>query len=324
MKIQRREKILGIAALGLLGLVALYFLLIAGDSRSDEQLATDRTKLTTEIDGKQKMLQAAARDAKRMADWQKRSLPADPVIARSLYQDWVRTLANKVNLHAATIVVNDAGARRDQFSKISCTLRARGSLGDLIDFMHEFYSVGYLHQIRKLDVKPVQSEHDLDINMTIEALSLPTAETKGQLPKETGHGLLLAKRSEYHEPIVARNFFTAYVKPKPPAPPAPPQVAAPAPRRRDPPTIDPADYAFVTGITEVDGAFQVWLQDRIVGKLWKLGTGEVFAIGKVQGKVETIDPDGGTVIEFDGHRRRLRDGENLHGGIEIKADGPKQ
>ena len=56
MKIQRREKILGIAALGLLGLVALYFLLIAGDSRSDEQLATDRTKLSTEIEGKQKLL----------------------------------------------------------------------------------------------------------------------------------------------------------------------------------------------------------------------------------------------------------------------------
>ena len=40
MKLQRREKILAGVALGLVGLAGLWFLLFAGDSRSDDQLVS--------------------------------------------------------------------------------------------------------------------------------------------------------------------------------------------------------------------------------------------------------------------------------------------
>ena len=316
MKLQRREKILGGVALGLVGLVALYFLLIAGDSRSTEQLIGERSKLELEIKTKNDLLKAAARDAKRMSDWQHRSLPADPATAKSLYQNWLRGLASRVNFRSPTIAANEAGSRRDQFTRISFAVRAHAALGDLVDFLYEFYSVGYLHQIRKMDIKPVPNSRELDVNMTIEALSLPSAEAKTELPKEAGHGLKLPKLADYRSPIVSRNLFAGYVRPKPPP------SAAPPPRRRERPSVDPADYAFVTGFTEVDGAAQVWLQDRIVGKLWKLGDGESFAIGKMQGKIEAIAPDGEVIVEFDGRRRRLRRGDNLHGGVEIKGETP--
>ena len=63
--------------------------------------------------------------------------------------------------------------------------------------------------------------------------------------------LQLAKLSDYRDPIVKRDFFAAYVRPAPASPP-----------RRDR-TVDPADFAFVTGFTEVDGTAQVWIQDRM-------------------------------------------------------------
>ena len=94
--------------------------------------------------------------------------------------------------------------------KISFTLHAQAKLGELVQFMYEFYSAGFLHQIRKLDIKPNKNSRDLDVDLSIEALSLPTAASKTQLSKEAGHGLQLAKLADYRDPIVKRDFFAPY------------------------------------------------------------------------------------------------------------------
>jgi len=317
MKLQQREKILAGLAMGLVGLAGLWFLFFAGDNRSFDQLIADQTKLAVEIENKQKLLQAANQDAKRLAQWQRRALPPDPVLARSLYQNWIRSLAARSNLRGTTLASNDAGTRRDHFTRISFKLRGRANLGDLVDFLYEFYSVGYLHQIRSMDIKPVLGSHELEVSLTIEALSLPLAESKDKLPekfpKEAGQGLRLAKRSDYRAPIVDRNLFEVYTRPTPQAPTA---------RREQ--TIDPGDYAFVTGFTEVDGTVKVWIKDRTGDKLLILASGESFTVGRTSGKIETIQPEGEVIVEFDGRRRRLRNGDNLHSGVEIQDERPKQ
>ncbi len=315
MKLQRREKILLGLTLGLVVLAGLGFLLFAGDSRSDDQLIADRTKLEGEIETKQKLLHLADKDAKRLAQWQQHSLPSDPVLARSLYQNWLRRLTARANLRGTTLVSPEAAARRDQqFTRISFTLSARAKLDDLVQFMYEFYAAGFLHQIRDLKIKPVQSSRELDVRLAIEALSLPTAESKDRLPKEAGKVLQFSKLSDYREPIVSRDFFAAYVRPAP-------SVTV---EKRIEKTVDLADYAVVTAFIEVDGAAQVWIRDRIGGKPWKLGTGENFTVGKVKGTVESIRPEGEVVVEFGGHRRSLRIGDNLHGGVEIQDPPPKR
>jgi hypothetical protein len=311
MKLQRREKILAGLALGLVGLAGLWFLLFAGDSRSFDQLLAEQTRLASEIQSKQILLQAASRDAKRLAEWQRRGLPPKASLARSLYQNWLRSLAARVNFRGSTLVSNDAGARRDQFTRISFTLRARARLGDLVEFMYKFYQAGFLHQIRRLDVKPIQSSLELDVNLTIEALSLPTAQSKDRLPQETGHVLQLAKLSDYR-PIVSRDFFTAYVPP------------APASALQREKSVDRAEFAVVTAFTEVDGAWKVWLQDRIGDKLWQLESGESFTVGDVKGTVQSIHPEGEVIVDLDGHRRLLHVGDSLHGGVEMPDQRPNQ
>lgn len=296
MKLKRREKILASLAGGMLGVAALGLVFLMGDSRSTDRLLADRDKLLAEIKSKDKTLTAGARDAKRLAEWNRRSLPSNPTVARSLYQTWLRRLASQTSLRSPTIISNEIGGRRDVFSRISFTLRARASLGDLVEFLYEFYSVGYLHQIRKMDIKPMSSFRELDVNLTIEALALPGADTKNQLPKEAGHGLRLTSLAEYRDAIVSRNLF------------APP---SPSFRNR---TVQAAEYAFITGITQSDGVSQVWLQDRMAGKQWILKEGESFEVGNIAGKVQAITTEGDVMVEYDGHRRRLRDGDNLYGG----------
>ena len=287
------------------------------------RLIKDRDKLSSEIDKNEKLLDAAARDRKRLAQWQRRALPPDKDLARSLYQNWLRSLAARTNLRGTTLVAkgaSDASVRRDQqFTRISFDLHAQAKLGDLVQFLYEFYSAGFLHQIRDMTIKPAPNgARELDVKVAIEALSLPTANAKDRLPdkppQEAGHALHLAKLSDYQEPIAKRDFFGAYVAPRP-------INERPTPPSR---TVDPADHTFVTGFTEVDGISKVWLWDRMRDKTWQLGTGESFSVGNVKGTVEVVHPEGDVLIEFGGQRRRLHKEDNLHGGVEIKDQPSKQ
>ena len=306
MKLQRREKILAGVALGLAGLPGLWFLFFTGDGRSDEDLRTERAKLTSEKQSKTNLLDKASKDAKRLAQWQQQSLPSDPVLARSLYQNWLRSLAARANLHGTTLAATDAGGgRHDQFAKISFTLNAQANLGDLVQFLYDFYSAGFLHQIRDMTIKPLQSARELEVKLKIEALSLPAADSKDRLPEAAGHVLRLAQLPDYREPIVSRDFFAAYVRPAPPPP-----------RRREN-TVDPADSTFVTGFIEGDGEPLVWIEDRMADKTWKLKIGEGFTVAGAKGRVQSIRADEEATVDFDGHRRVLRLGDNLHGGVEI-------
>ncbi len=273
--------------------------------------ASVRPKSKSEIEYKGEQHDSASRDQKRLAEWRHRALPPDPVLARSLYQDWLRKLTVRTGFRRTTLVATVTGARREQFTRSSFSLTARARLGDLILFMYEFYSAGFLHQIRKLDVKPSRGSRDLQVALGIEALSLPTAESKDNLPNGAGSVLKFSKLSDYREPIVARDFF-AYVQ----------RLPANAPRPEKP--ADPADFVVVTGFTEVDGGTRVWIVDRVKSKRSVLSTGDSFAVGNVKGTVQAIRAKGEVVIEFEGHRRLLHAGDNLHGGVEIPDSQPNE
>ncbi len=101
-----------------------------------------------------------------------------------------------------------------------------------------------------------------------------------------------------------------------------PPLPANAPRPEKP--ADPADFVVVTGFTEVDGATRVWIEDRVKSKRSVLLTGDSFAVGNVKGTVQAFRAKGDVVIEFEGHRRLLHSGDNLHGGVEIPNSQPNE
>jgi hypothetical protein len=300
MKLATREKILAAVAGGIVLLPAIWFLFLSGDERSSDKLRAERTRLTADMAAKQTLVDAAAREGKQLAAWQARALPADPTIARSLYQNWLRSLASRTKLRRVNVDSKEVESRTGMFTRLSFAIHANASLADLTRFLYEFYAAGHLHQIRNMDIKPLENSRDLDVNLTIEAVSLPDADNKDQLTKESGHELRLAKLDEYLEPIVKRNLF------------APPTATIAVE------TVDPAQYAFVTAFTEVNAMRQVWIQDRLAGKTWQLAAGDGFQIGALRGTVIAIEPPHEVVVELDGHRRRLRDGENLREGVEVR------
>ncbi len=302
MNWQHREKILAATAGGLLLLATVWFLAFSGDDRSAAQLRAAREQHRIDLAAKQDLLDAADRDRRRLVQWQRRSLPSEPNVAESLYRHWLTSLAGGANFRRVSVESMGRETRRGAYTRLSFKLQAHAGLGDVTKFLYDFYAAGHLHQIRQMDLKPLENSRDLEVGMTIDALSLPEATRKDKLSEEPGEGLKLAKLEDYRDPIVKRNLFAPY------APSAPAKTGN---------NVDPAQHAFVTGFTAVNDARQVWLQDRTSGKTWQLSEGESFQIGPLRGTVRSIVSTREVVIELDGRLRRLRDGDNLRGGVEL-------
>jgi hypothetical protein len=300
MTLQRREKILASAAGGLILIGVLWFLFFAGGGHSLSSLREEYTNKEAEIEKQKNLLKATTRDADRLDDWRRRALPSKIEIAQSLYQNWLQEIAAKAKFRQLKIdPIKEIGVKRTSFKQFSVTLHCRTSLEDLGAFLFSFYSAGHLHQIRHLDIKPqADNPRELDVTVTIEALSMPDADRTDQLTKESGRGLQLANLEDYGKAIGTRNFFTAAATQGPAGP-------------------DPLQNIFVTGITEVDGVQQVWIQDRTSGKKWILKEGEEVQAGPIHGRVQTIESNREVVLDINGRLRQFRYGENLTQGKDI-------
>ncbi|MGD0900703.1 MAG: hypothetical protein ABR915_22960 [Thermoguttaceae bacterium] len=305
-ELKKREKILAAAA-GTVGVLMAGWLLWAGDGGSAGALRAERKRLAAEADKRHSRIEAADAAKTRLAQWSRRSLPADPANARSLYQSWLRELAHEAGMRQLDVQPGEGQSRKGVFTTFSFTVRGRAKLAQLTRFLYDFYSAGHLDQLRRLDVKPIESAADLDVTMTIEALSLPGADREG-LSKEKGARLRLAGLDDYAGVIVGRNLFAPY---------APAKTSS---------HVDPRRYTIVTAITEVESPTKldrhVWLEEWLTGKKWRLAEGDVFEVAGTRGTIKKIGQRD-VLIELDGRTQRFRYGDNLLGGTDVPQE-PRQ
>lgn len=275
----RREKIL-------IGAVAAFALFLAGRAALDWYLELYSVRnqriaaLQQEIQKKQQDIVRGQRAQKRLAEYERRSLPADSQLARAAYHNWLLARVQEAKLAGADVTAQTAVARRENFDRLTYNVNGRGSLEQLVKLLYEFYSAGHLHKLKRLNVEPVESGSTLDLSLTIEALALKTAEQQVELADVPGDRLAEKDWEAYRRAIVGRNVFAAYVPPPverrepPPEPPKPP--------------FDVARYAFVTAIVAVDGRPQVWVLVRTTGQTLKLFEGDHFEVGNVGADVVSI------------------------------------
>jgi hypothetical protein len=297
MKLKRREKILAIVAAAAMLLGGVNLLWIGGPSLGT--LRADYKRLTEEAAKRQARIKAAAAASAQLIQWEHAALPSEANNARSLYQSWLRGLAHQAGLRQLDVQSGEGQAHKGVYTLFAFTLRGRATLAELVQFLYGFYSAGHLHKLRLLDIKPLEDGKIFDVAMTIEALSLPGADRKDQLSQASASRLRFAKAADYSETVAARNLFAPF---------------SPPPRRRQ--QVDPTQYTFITGITEVDAHRQVWLEERLTGKKWRLAEGEAFEVAGARGTIKTINPRD-VVIEWDGRTQRFRYGDNLQGGTEV-------
>jgi len=292
VKLKRREEILLIVFAGLLGLCAAWFLLFSGGSRSYSQLVALREQLSGELQKKTAAVKAAKTASKRLADWQRRALPSEVSDARLHYRIWLRQLVDRIQFQQATVEATGEQSRAKTCTLLKFRVHGRTNLAKLTEFLWEFYSAGHLHLISLIELTAVPNSPDVDVNIDVDAMSLPGADRKTELAKEPGKSLRLASLADYGK-IAERNFFRPF----------------------QPPAVQPesAPTILVTAILRTERRGEVWLVDRPSNKDWKLHEDEHFDAGKLKGTVKTIGTRA-VAIEIDGCLGQYRCGDTLKGG----------
>ncbi len=247
---------------------------------------TDIERLRGDISKRELDMARFRKANQQLKRWQTQSLPADPEIARSLYQAWLVELVSKAGFMTPNVDSSEPVTRKGLYSSLRFSARGRGTPEQLTRFLYEFYRADHLHHIESLSLTPVSKSDELDIALSIEALSLPDAFHKDQLSTNVSQRLASEQLSDYRA-IVERNLFGIGGG-----------------------DLDAADFAYLTAIIEVDGQPEAWFTLRASGELLKLRSGEAFKIGALSGSVAEITPSD-VVLVCDDERWLVGMGESL-------------
>lgn len=299
MNFNKREKIIAVMTGSLLAVLAIYWFWPSQEV-SLAELRVKHDLLERGAISKKNQADKAIKILDRLQAWQRRALPSEPAIAKSLYQNWLLKLVDRVNFQNVTISSPDPQSLRNIYTLYFFNVQCQGTLENLTQFLHEFYLAGHLHKIRTLSITPVKNSSDIQLNISVEALSLPGSAQKDKLSAEPGKSLKLASLENYKKTIVSRNLFTAYTK----------QTNDSSKDSKTAANIDPLQFSYLTAIIEADGVAEAWLFERSTGETLKVHEGEEFNIAKVRGKVIRIGYNE-IEIEIDGQSHTVGYGNNL-------------
>jgi len=261
-------------------------------------------------------VQALQETEEQWQAWRAASLPSKPQDALLGYQDWLNGLIKKAAFPQQEVISSQKSEVAGVYRNLHFTVRSRATLEQVTQFLHGFYSAGHLHLIRRMELKPVGTSEDLDVNISIEALALAQADRADKLSEVPGTRLASAELDKY-KIIAERNLFA------PPKPPKPVIVKKPPEPEPPPePEFDPSKHAVFTASVEVGGqAPEAWVKSRTTDKNLCLHVGDSFEIGPLKGIVTRIGLRE-VEIEVSGKRHVVPLGESLRKGEGKPAGAP--
>lgn len=313
-----REKTLAIAIVALLGVfgsMSIHGRIENNHTQKTAILSNVRSDLDSALDE----LKSADRAEEKLRMWRACSLPYDEDIARSLYQHWVVTQLSQAGLSNIDVKTQLVPvSTRSTYGTLTVNITAEGPLGSLTSFLFAFYEADLLHKISSLLVSPNPTDEMLDLTMEIEALILPDAENSGVLPKGTTNRLANDNAKTYVDSIVGRNLFAVYKRSLEPRLESSAVVREqPTPKPKS--SFDDATQAYVTGIVELDGRLEAWINVRTTGEFLRLSKGATFEIGLMSGYIADISARA-VLLETDDGLIEVGFGQSFRQGESVKAD----
>jgi hypothetical protein len=113
--------------------------------------------LDREVSDKNAAILRGKKAAKKLAEWQHRSLPTDLVLARSLYKNWLAGLVERTRLAKADVTLGADMPKPGIYVKVPVNLRGQGTMEQIVQFLFDFYQADHLHYIRQLTLTPLAS-----------------------------------------------------------------------------------------------------------------------------------------------------------------------
>lgn len=217
------------------------------------------------------------RAQRRLRQWSKQSLPQDPEIAKSLYQDWLQEQLVAAGLKVEQLDARDARSGTTYYEEFNFIVRASGTLSQFADFLHRFYSANHLHRISKSTLTPTEDRRQLNLSFTVDALSLDSADRSEKLA-EGKNNELQQPAEQFLTSIDQRNMFATYQ-------PFQPRGSRFGEGRGD----SEAAQARVSGIHYGQDGWLLVVSMQDSGRVYTFREGERIRIGRFRGMVEKLD-----------------------------------
>ncbi len=199
-----REKILagvvGLLLVGLLGWMVTGRVREAIDTRQSQISA-----LEDDIDDKRRTKNRGLHAANTIREYERISLPSDPGLARSHYQNWLLATLKEVGAEEVNVKATTR-RHRELYHLLRFSVSGQANLQQLNRFLYAFHSTSMLHRLRAFRIKPQPESRRLDLSFTIEALALGSASEDAKLNLQTIE-LPRGELAEYERAILHRNLF---------------------------------------------------------------------------------------------------------------------
>jgi hypothetical protein len=205
----QRERTLGIVVGSVVLTVAAVFIVIRV-STAFENRDQELSKLDREKKQKDRTVQAGERAVRQLKEFEKRSLPGDPSLAGSLYSQWLlkeAVAAGIASQSGSGVTLGPVVPRGDVYTRHTFLIDGQADLRQVAHFLYKFHSVGYLHRISRMNLKPLTGKKQLDVNITVEALSLKDAPNPKELTPPPSDRLAGESIESYVAAITGRNLF---------------------------------------------------------------------------------------------------------------------
>lgn len=204
MKDSERLLAIGVAAavVCLIAFLGFRYYSSAVSNRLDQlaQQDLELQKQTTQV-------KAALVASKKMTEYEARSLPPQPALARSLYQHWLATKGQEAGLRDQVVTPGAQRAVQDIYVAQTFTIAGKARYEQIVKLLDDIYRVDLLHRVSKLSLKPVKDSKELELSLTLDAVSVRSAPESQVLHNRPSKRLKLESPELYQMSIVGRNIF---------------------------------------------------------------------------------------------------------------------
>jgi len=138
-----------------------------------------------------------------LPEFEDRSLPANPTIARQAYQAWWWQLVKRHDIASPTVEVSQPRPRsltkstkkdaQPDMHELAVTVRGVAALPVVVDLLAEFHGTKFLHRIDSLSLTPLNQGRNLSFSLTVVALALRTATEETKLPGQSSGDVILVE-----------------------------------------------------------------------------------------------------------------------------------
>jgi hypothetical protein len=151
--------------------------------------------------------QRGLRYAEQLQAHSERALPANTELARSLYKNWLTKTVSEIGL--SNVAIDPLASRRngDVYELHPFTVTAIGDLEQITKLLYEIYATDLLHRIQRISLRPIRDKRELDLSLTLEVLSMPTAPERSEIQRDAAALFAGRSRESFEQSILGRNLF---------------------------------------------------------------------------------------------------------------------